>query len=76
MLIATPPWLNLELESRLREEFRLVDAIVAPRRADPQSQREAVARSAAQFLERRLRDGMIVSDTLNHRDGTPAGAGA
>jgi DNA-binding transcriptional regulator LsrR (DeoR family) len=59
--IATPPWLNLELESRLREEFRLVDAIVAPRRADPQSQREAVARSAAQFLERRLRDGMIVA---------------
>ena len=59
--IATPPWLNLELESRLRAEFRLVDAIVAPRRADPQSQREAVARSAAQLLERRLRDGMIVA---------------
>jgi DNA-binding transcriptional regulator LsrR (DeoR family) len=55
--IATPPWLNLDLESRLREEFRLSDAIVAPGRADPQSQREAVARSAAQFLERRLSDG-------------------
>jgi deoxyribonucleoside regulator len=59
--VATPPWLNLDLESRLRERFRLADAIVAPRRTDPQSQREAVARSAAQFLERRLRDGAIVA---------------
>jgi DNA-binding transcriptional regulator LsrR (DeoR family) len=59
--IATPPWLSLELESRLREEFQLTDAIVAPPRADPQSQREAVARSAAQFLERRLTDGAVVA---------------
>jgi len=59
--IATPPWLNLDLESRLRAEFRLADAIVAPRRADPQSQREAVARGAAQFLERRLHDGAVVA---------------
>jgi len=59
--IATPPWLNLDLESGLREEFRLSDAIVAPRRAVPQSQREAVARSAAQFLERRLDDGVAVA---------------
>jgi DNA-binding transcriptional regulator LsrR (DeoR family) len=59
--IATPPWLNLDLEARLREEFRLADAIVAPRRADPQSQREAVARSAAQFLERRLHDGAVIA---------------
>ncbi len=59
--IATPPWLNLDLESRLRAEFRLADAIVAPRRTDPQSQREAVARSAAQFLERRLHDGAVIA---------------
>lgn len=59
--IATPPWLSLDLESGLREEFRLSDAIVAPRRAVPQSQREAVARSAAQFLERRLDDGDAVA---------------
>jgi DNA-binding transcriptional regulator LsrR (DeoR family) len=59
--IAAPPWLNLDLETRLREEFRLADAIVAPRRADPQSQREAVARSAAQFLERRLHDGAVIA---------------
>src|SRR5450759_1274924 len=59
--IAAPPWLNLDLATRLREEFRLADAIVAPRRADPQSQREAVARSAAQFLERRLHDGAVIA---------------
>jgi hypothetical protein len=55
--IASPPWVSLDLETRLCDEFRLSDSIVAPRRADPQSQREAVARSAAQFLERRLIDG-------------------
>jgi DNA-binding transcriptional regulator LsrR (DeoR family) len=59
--IAAPPWLNLDLETRLRADFRLADAIVAPRRADPQSQREAVARSAAQFLERRLHDGAVIA---------------
>ena len=59
--VESPPGLNLDLETRLRDEFRLVDAIVAPRRTNPQSQREAVARSAAQFLERRLRDGMVVA---------------
>lgn len=59
--IATPPWLSLDLESRLRDEFRLVDAIVAPRREEPQSRREAVARSAAQYLERRLDDGVVVA---------------
>jgi len=53
--------LNLDLETRLRAEFRLADAIVAPRRTDPQSQREAVARSAAQFLERCLHDGAVIA---------------
>jgi DNA-binding transcriptional regulator LsrR (DeoR family) len=59
--VETPAWLDLDLETRLREEFRLADAIVAPRRAEPQSQREAVARSAAQYLERRLHDGMVIA---------------
>lgn len=59
--VAAPPWLNLDLETRLREEFQLADAIVAPRRADPQSQREAVARGAGQFLERRLHDGAVIA---------------
>ena len=59
--IEAPPWLNLDLEARLRETFRLTDAIVAPQRDDPQSQREEVARSAARYLERRLHDGCVVA---------------
>jgi deoxyribonucleoside regulator len=59
--IQAPPWLNLGLETRLRDAFHLSDAIVAPSRPDPQSQREAVARSAARYLERRLRDGAVVA---------------
>jgi DNA-binding transcriptional regulator LsrR (DeoR family) len=59
--IEAPPGLNLDLESELVEAFRLGDAIVSPGRADPAAQREAVARSAAKFLERRLVDGMVVA---------------
>jgi len=59
--IETPPWLNLDLEARLRETFRLTDVIVAARRDDPQSQREEVARSAARYLERRLHDGCVIA---------------
>lgn len=59
--IAAPPWLHLDLEADLRDAFQLSDAIVSPSRADPESQREAVARSAAQYLERRLRDGVAVA---------------
>ncbi len=59
--IVAPAWLNLDLEARLRGAFGLADAIVSPARSDPQSQREAVARSAADFLERRLIDGTIVA---------------
>lgn len=59
--IEAPPGLNLDLESRLVGTFDLTDAIVSPRRPNPEAQREAVARSAARYLERRLRDGMIVA---------------
>lgn len=59
--IEAPPWLHLDLETQLRDTFRLSDAIVSPSRTDPQSQREAVARSAAGYLERRLRDGAVVA---------------
>ena len=59
--IQAPPWLHLDLEGELRQTFGLADVIVAPSRPDPQSQREAVARSAAQYLERRLRDGTVVA---------------
>ena len=59
--IQAPPWLHLDLETQLRDAFRLKDAIVSPSRTDPQSQREAVARSAAGYLERRLHDGVVVA---------------
>ncbi len=59
--IETPPWLHLDLEDELRKGFGLADAIVSPARADTQAQREEVARSAARYLERRLRDGMVVA---------------
>lgn len=59
--IEAPPGLNLDLEEQVRKAFQLSDVIVSPARTDPQSQREAVARSAAQFLERRLFDGAIVA---------------
>jgi DNA-binding transcriptional regulator LsrR (DeoR family) len=59
--IEAPPWLNLDLEAHLRETFGLTDVIVAPRRDDPRSQREEVARSAARYLERRLHDGCVIA---------------
>ena len=59
--IAAPPWLNLDLETELCHRFGLADAIVSPSRADAQSQREAVARGAAHYLERCLRDGTVVA---------------
>jgi len=59
--IEAPPGLNLELEAQLVEAFRLSDAIVSASRADPDAQREAVARSAARYLERRLKDGQVIA---------------
>lgn len=59
--ISSPPWLHLDLERRLRERYGLSEAIVAPARADPDAQREEVARAAARFLERRLAAGTVVA---------------
>jgi DNA-binding transcriptional regulator LsrR (DeoR family) len=62
--IQAPPWLSLDLERDLRAAFGLADAIVSPELADPHAQREAVARCAAGYLERRLTDGSVV--TVSH----------
>jgi DNA-binding transcriptional regulator LsrR (DeoR family) len=59
--VQSPPWLDFDLENALRTTFHLTDVIVSPARSDPQSQREAVARSAAQYLERCLREGSVVA---------------
>ncbi len=59
--VSTPPWLHVDLEHQLRDRFSLDEVIVAPARDDPQAQREEVARDAARFLERTLRDGSVVA---------------
>jgi DNA-binding transcriptional regulator LsrR (DeoR family) len=59
--IDTPFGVDLGLEARLIEAFGLTDAIVSPSDANPETQRAAVARAAAGYLERRLTDGTIVA---------------
>jgi DNA-binding transcriptional regulator LsrR (DeoR family) len=59
--IEVPPWLHLDLEDDLRERFGLAEVIVTPARPDPRAQREEVARGAARYLDRRLRDGNVVA---------------
>jgi DNA-binding transcriptional regulator LsrR (DeoR family) len=53
--------LDLDLERRLVDTFGLTEAIVSPSSADPETQRAAVARTAARYLERRLHDGSVVA---------------
>lgn len=59
--ISAPPWLHVEMEREIREHFGLAEVIIAARRGDAVSQREAVARGAARYLERRLDDGSVVA---------------
>jgi DNA-binding transcriptional regulator LsrR (DeoR family) len=59
--IDTPRGVDLGLEARLIEAFGLTDAIVSPSDPDPETQRAAVARAAAGYLERRLSDGTVVA---------------
>ena len=59
--IAQPAGLNLDLEDRLRSTFDLVDAIVAPSHTDPEAQRDAVVRAAADYLELHLPPNAVVA---------------
>jgi DNA-binding transcriptional regulator LsrR (DeoR family) len=59
--IQGPLGLDLDLEAKLVATFGLTDAIVSPAHLADDSQRGAVARSAAGYLARRLRDGSIVA---------------
>jgi DNA-binding transcriptional regulator LsrR (DeoR family) len=59
--VAPPRGVELDLEASLREAFALTEAIVSSRRGDGESVRDGVARSAARYLERRLRDGAVVA---------------
>lgn len=67
--IIAPPGLNLALESRLRAAFRLEDAIVTPDQPDEQSQRQTVARAAAEYLERSLSAGAVVAVGMGRNTG-------
>ena len=59
--IDVPLGLDLDLEARLVDSFGLVDAIVSATPDDGEAPRAVVARSAARYLERRLRDGSVVA---------------
>jgi DNA-binding transcriptional regulator LsrR (DeoR family) len=59
--IEGPLGLDLDLEAEIVATFGLTDAIVSPAHLGGDSQRGAVARSAAGYLARRLRDGSIVA---------------
>lgn len=59
--IEGPVGVDLGLEARLIDGFGLTDALVSASAADPEVQRAGVARSAAGYLERRLRDGTVVA---------------
>jgi DNA-binding transcriptional regulator LsrR (DeoR family) len=59
--IEPPRGVDLDLEAALLDTFALSEAIVSSNRADAESQRAGVARSAARYLERRLHDGMVVA---------------
>lgn len=59
--IEAPEWLQLDLEAGLRDTFGLSEAIVAAAQADREAERDAVAQRAAQYLERRLRSGLVVA---------------
>ena len=59
--VEPPLGIALGLEGDLVQTFSLTDAIVSSLRADAESQRAGVARSAARYLERRLHDGSVVA---------------
>jgi DNA-binding transcriptional regulator LsrR (DeoR family) len=67
--IALPTGLNLVLEDELRSTFGLLDAIVAPSHTDPDEQREAVVRAAADYLELRLPPGAVVAVGMGRNTG-------
>ena len=59
--IDVPLGLDLDLEAHIADAFGLTDVIVSASPEDGTAQRAAVARSAARYLQRRLRDGSVVA---------------
>src|SRR5271157_1051972 len=55
------PILHIELERKLKEIFGLQDVVIAPFHPDENYRRSSVARAAADYLERNLKDGSVVA---------------
>lgn len=62
------PFLNTDLEDRIKEKFPLKEAIIVPH-IDPHDQRGAVAQAAAGYLERHLSDGLVVAVGMGRNVG-------
>ena len=60
---------NLALEARLRASFGLKDAIVTPNNPDPQMQRQALARAAAEYLERHVPNRGVIAVGMGRNTG-------
>jgi DNA-binding transcriptional regulator LsrR (DeoR family) len=63
------PSMNLDLEAQLKTTFGLREAVVAPSHPDAQAQRDSVARAAADYLHRQLRDGLVVAVGMGRDTG-------
>ena len=70
--LEAPVWLRLDLEGGLCDTFGLSEAVVSVAQADPQAERNAVAQRAAQYLERRLRNGNVVAVSHGRATGAVA----
>jgi DNA-binding transcriptional regulator LsrR (DeoR family) len=55
------PILHVELERKLKELFGLQDVVIAPYHPDENYRRYSVARAAADYLERNLKDCSVVA---------------
>jgi DNA-binding transcriptional regulator LsrR (DeoR family) len=60
---------SLDLEKQLKNRFQLKDVIVAASHSTEVERRHSVARSAANYLERHLSDGMVVTVGMGRNTG-------
>jgi DNA-binding transcriptional regulator LsrR (DeoR family) len=67
--VEAPPGLDLEVEARLTRDFGLKEVIISPAAPDAESQRAAVARRAAAYLERNAREGVVIAVSHGRETG-------
>ena len=63
------PEISLDLENRLKSHFELRDIVVVTSHAGEAERRHSVARAAANYLERHLADGMVVTVGMGGNTG-------